>query len=65
MGVNTCVSAKTALLWTYPNIAQHILKIDNHGALWHTMGTVHTTTSYAHLYIPISNFKLKQQHQFM
>ena len=28
-------------------------------------GTVHTTTSYAHLHIPIRTIKLKQRQQFM
>ena len=65
MGVETCVSALAVLLWAYPNMAQNISKIDNHGALWHTMGTVHTTTSYAHLHIPIRTIKLKQRQRFM
>ena len=45
--------------------SQNLTRLDNHGALWHRMGNLKTTTSYAHLHIPIDTTYLKQRQQFM
>ena len=45
--------------------SQNITKLENHGALWHRMGEVHTTTSYSHLHIPIKTTKLRERQAFM
>ena len=45
--------------------SQNLTRLDNHGALWHRMGNLKTTTSYAHLHIPIDTTHLKQRQQFM
>ena len=45
--------------------SQNLTRLDNHGALWHRMGNLKTTTSYAHLHIPINTADLKQRQQFM
>ena len=44
---------------------QNLTRLDNHGALWHRMGQLKTTTSFAHLHIPIKTTALKQRQQFM
>ena len=44
---------------------QDLTRLDNHGALWHRMGNLKTTTSYAHLHIPIDTKALRQRQQFM
>ena len=44
---------------------QNLTKLDNHGALWHRMGQLKTTTSFCHLHIPIRTTALKQRQQFM
>ena len=57
-----------ALIWV-ANIGitktQNLTRLDNHGALWHSMGQLKTSTSYAHLHIPIKTTALKQRQQFM
>ena len=57
-----------ALLWVTTigiTKAQNLTRLDNHGALWHSMGQLKTSTSYAHLHIPIKTTALKQRQQFM
>lgn len=44
---------------------QNLTRLDNHGALWHRMGNMKTTTSFAHLHIPIETKTLRQRQQFM
>ena len=67
MGVlfNTSIAILMVRTLVLSTVVQNLTQLDNHGALWHRMGTVHTTTSYAHLHIAIRTAKLQQRKQLM
>ena len=42
-----------------------IKQLDSHSAIWINVGNIFTTTSYAHLHIPIKVEDLKRRQAFM